>query len=370
MDSFAFVIHPLNPKADVARKYPRLARMLPEAGIHFLSRYWPPLVLSHVTGIRSAATGKEIEGWLLACPLTTHQMLRLPARVVYRKIIQTGRLAERLGAGILGLGAYTSVVGDGGLTIARTLGLPVTTGDSFTVSLGIQALLQAGKRVGLDVAQATVAVVGATGAIGSACARVLAPQVERLLLVGRRVERLQQVEQQVRTCGGKDVLSSTSVEKIRDAQLVLSATSAGRPIIQPEHLGPGTVVCDVAQPHDVAFRVVRERDDVLVIDGGLTNMPGSTDLGFDYGLPPGITYGCMAETMTLALEGRFENFTVGKDLRTEQVREIETLAAKHGFHLAPFRSFGQPLTDEKIAKVHRTAVRATGDTLGIPSEVV
>ena len=55
-------------------------------------------------------------------------MLELPVQTVYKKLIQTGRLAEKLGAQILGLGAFTSVVGDAGLTVARELEIPVTTG--------------------------------------------------------------------------------------------------------------------------------------------------------------------------------------------------------------------------------------------------
>ena len=66
MDSFAFIIHPIDPKRDVARKYPLLGKLLPVNAIHFISRFWPPVYISHVTGARSVATGKEIEGWLIA----------------------------------------------------------------------------------------------------------------------------------------------------------------------------------------------------------------------------------------------------------------------------------------------------------------
>ena len=85
MDAFAFIIHPLSAKRDVARKYPLLGRMLPEPVIDFASRFWPPVYISHVTGVRSAATGKEIEGWLLAVPYTVQRMLQLPPTEVYRK---------------------------------------------------------------------------------------------------------------------------------------------------------------------------------------------------------------------------------------------------------------------------------------------
>jgi predicted amino acid dehydrogenase len=39
-----------------------------------------------------------------------------------------------------------------------------------------------------------------------------------------------------------------------------------------------------------------------------------------------VAYACLAETIVLALEGRFENFTVGRAIEWEKVREIY----KHG----------------------------------------
>ena len=52
-------------------------------------------------------------------------------------------MAEKLGAKILGLGAFTSVVGDAGVTIANALDVPVTTGNSFTVAMAVQAIREA-----------------------------------------------------------------------------------------------------------------------------------------------------------------------------------------------------------------------------------
>jgi len=112
MDTFAFIIHPIDPKRDVSRKYPLLGKLLTENQINYFSTFFPPVYISEIEGITSEATGKQIKGWFLACPFTPKRMLELPEKVVYQKIIQTGRLAEKLGANILGLGAFTSVVGD------------------------------------------------------------------------------------------------------------------------------------------------------------------------------------------------------------------------------------------------------------------
>jgi len=123
---------------------------------------------------------------------------------------------------------------------------------------------------------------------------------------------------------------------------VLSATSAAKPIIQPQHLKHGAVVCDVVLPRDVSLRVARERDDVLLIEGGWVDVPGEVDFGFDFGLPPGKAYACMAEAMVLALEGRCESYSLGRQIRAEQVCEIAQLARKHGFRLSEFQGSERP----------------------------
>ncbi|HRF93732.1 MAG TPA: hypothetical protein PLZ51_00995, partial [Aggregatilineales bacterium] len=83
--------------------------------------------------------------------------------------------------------------------------------------------------------------------------------------------------------------------------------SAVHAVIEPRHLKPGAVVCDVARPRDVSRLVADQRDDVLVIEGGMVEVPGDVDFHFDFGFPEGKAYACMAETMALALEGRYED---------------------------------------------------------------
>jgi predicted amino acid dehydrogenase len=293
-------------------------------------------------------------------------MLELPVQQVYRKIIQTGHLAEKLGARILGLGAYTSVVGDAGLTIAQSLDIPVTTGDAFTVSIAVQAVGSAAAAMGIPLNQAVAAVVGATGAIGRVCAELLAGQVGSLLLIGRDNLKLAELMERLKPQARAELLTSTKMGSLAECQLILTVTSALHDVIHPEHLQAGSVVCDVARPRDVSAMVAAARDDILVIDGGMVDVPGSVDFHFNFGFPPGKAYACMAETMILAAEARFEDYTVGKSISLERVNEITALAAKHGFRLSGFRSFEREVTDEQIEIVRRNArrqasVRKTGN---------
>ncbi len=357
MDSFAFIIHPIDPKRDVSRKYPLLGKILTEGQINFFSTFFPPVYLSEIEGITSAATGKQIKGWFIACPYTPKRMMELPEQTVYRKIIQTGRMAEQLGAQILGLGAFTSVIGDSGVTIAKHLDIPVTTGDSYTVSLAVQAIRDAATVMGISLNGATAAVVGATGAIGRVCAELLAGDVERLILIARNEKKLKDLRDRLGVEARAELIVSTNMSRLAEAQLILTVTSAIHDIIHPEHLQPGSVICDVARPRDVSAMVAAARDDILVIDGGMVDIPGPVNFHFDFGFPEGKAYACMAETMALALEGRFEDYTIGKEITLERVNEITAIAEKHGFRLSGFRSFEREVTEEQIESVRRNALR-------------
>ena len=359
MDTFAFIIHPIDPKRDVSRKFPLLGRFLTERQIDFFSTFFPPVYISEIEGITSSSTGKQVKGWFIAAPYTPRRMLELPEKVVYLKLIQTGRMAERLGARMLGLGAFTSVIGDAGLTIAQSLDVPVTTGDAYTISIAVQAIREAANVMDIPLRSATAAVVGASGTIGRVCAELLSEDVSKLYLIGRREESLNKLREQLSGPGRSELIVSTKMDVLAESQLILTVTSAVHDVIKPEHLLPGCVVCDVARPRDVSAMVSAARDDILVIDGGMVDVPGPVDFHFNFGFPPGKSYACMAETIALALEGRFEDYTLGKQVTRERVDEITAIAEKHGFRLSGFRSFEREVTPQQIEAVRQNARKRT-----------
>ena len=355
MEKFAFIIHPIDARRDVSRKggIYQFARFLPESTVEWLIKQKKPIVASHITGVKSL-TGAEAEGWFIACPLTPRQFQTLPNDFVIKRLIQCGRIATDLGAKIIGLGAFTSVVGDGGITVAKNLDIAVTTGNSYTVASALEGTLDAARRMGICLDQAKVAVVGATGSIGRTCALLLAPQVAEVALIGRNLDKLTEVAVEITKT--PVTIHDNVHDGLRDAQIVITVTSAVDAVVQPEDLVPGCIVCDVARPRDVSIRVARERNDVLVIEGGVVAVPGdNVEFNFNFGFPPKTAYACMSETMTLALEGRYESFTLGKDVSVRQVTEISQLASKHGFKLAGYRSFEKKVEDADIEAIRKNA---------------
>lgn len=356
MNRFAFMIHPLDT-SDFARKFP-FSRHLPSRAIEAALRLLPPVVTSQITGIESA-TGAKAEGWFVGCTLTARQMLSLDQDYVMRKIIRAAQKAEELGAGIVGLGAFTSVVGDAGVTVSKHVSIGVTTGNSYTAGAGIQALEIAAVKMGISIEDCRVAVIGATGSVGSACSHLLANRVSDLIIAARDRARLDALRQRLSAEHGLRVSITTDMtEATRQSDLVVTASSAVEAIIDPKDLKRGSVILDIARPRDVSRRVADERKDVLVIEGGVIKVPGkSVDFHFNFGFPPGLAFACMAETMILALEGTYESFSLGREYSAERVRRICQLADKHGFQVAGLRSFERALTDEQVESIRQNAGR-------------
>lgn len=353
--AFAFLIHPLRID-DFARKYP-ITRRLPAPLVEQVFRRIPPRLVSHITGIRSAA-GATAEGWFIGLPLTPQILLNAPLPFVYRRLIQAGRMAEGQGAKIFGLGAFTKIVGDRGVTVANNLRIAVTTGNSYTAATAVEGALLAAERMRIEPGNATAAVIGATGSIGAVVSEILARAVGRLYVVARTRETLEGLAARLAPKARASVVPETDVRRaVHEAEIVLTVSSATDVLIEPEDLRPGSVVCDVARPRNVSRRVYERRDDVLVIDGGVIEVPGEVDFGFDFGFPPRMCEACMAETIILALEGRYENFTLGKEISLARVEEIDTLARKHGFRMAGFRRFERAITDAEVERIRAAAQR-------------
>ncbi|MEP7302829.1 MAG: dehydrogenase, partial [Caldimonas sp.] len=268
---------------------------------------------------------------------------------------------------IMGLGAFTKVVGDAGVTVARRASLPITTGNSYSASAALWAAHDALLRLRLlppsrarERVQFKAMVVGATGSIGAACARLLVRAAEEVTLVSPETAKLLALKESIlrETPDARVRLSARADTHIDEMDMIVTATSgAGKKVLDIMKVKPGCVITDVARPLDLPPEEVARRPDVLVIESGEIQLPGKVSMK-NIGLPKGVAYACLAETIVLALEGRFENFTVGRAIEWEKVREIYRLGLKHGMKLAAISGVNGVLTDKDIARVRELALAA------------
>lgn len=352
MEKFAFIFHPLSVQ-DMEHVSP-IMHYLPDSFIEACLKLKKPFKVSHITGLKSPYA--EAEGWFIGCTLTARQMVTLPEEFVIERIIECGKIAQDLGAKIVGLGAFTSIVGDGGITVANNLDIAVTSGNSYTVATAVEGTEKAVTLLGKRLEDCRAVIVGASGSIGSACVRLLAARVKHITLVARHLSPLEELAEEVIKSSGCEIAVTDEIHAaLREADIVLTVTSALDFIIAPSDLKPGAVICDVARPRNVSREVSQKRNDVLVIEGGVISLPGNVNFNFDFGFPKNTSYACMAETMILALDGRYENFSLGRHLQLDHVETISRLADKHGFKLAGFRNFERAITEAHILEVKRNA---------------
>jgi fatty aldehyde-generating acyl-ACP reductase len=349
MGKFGFIIHPLEI-GDISNKF-GFTKKIPEGIIRRAIRLVPPVKVAETSRIVSSYGSTE--GCFVAVTLLPDQIMSLPLKMVENKIINACRVAEGAGARIIGLGAFTSVVGDKGITISRQIKTPVTTGNTYTVATALEAVNEACRIMGKDLKTCDIVVIGANGSIGRACAKILSREVKYLSLISRNMQQLEALAGEILTDTGLSVhVSDNVIGPLKRADVVISVSSSVDAIIQPEYLKKGAIVCDVARPRDVSAAVSQTRKDVLVIEGGLVAVPGDVQFTFA-GLPAGTCYACMAETMILALEGRYECYSLGSHLDIDKVYEISELARKHGFKLAGFRGVNRPIGFEEVQNMKR-----------------
>lgn len=410
---FAFLIHALDLKS--YHQFDNSLLSFSEAELADLTGRFNDLVEPFVAGktrIESAA-GRTAYGEFIALSRTTDEFVSMPRSQAMAELKSAVALARERGAKIVGLGAFTAVASMGGLYL-KNEGIPITTGNSYTVVSAVDAVNTATEKLNINRSTTTAAVVGAAGSIGRGISLLLSETVPRLILIGNpnnqsASERLHMVAAEIyryqsalleqgRTlkpgsmghllseCKGlpKPDAPMSDFETFADgegcrlgiirfstdinavlarADIVISATSATDKVIHAGNLKEGAIVCDISRPANVSEEVDAARPDVLVIDGGVIEVPGQPSLGWDFGFEEGLAYACMAETMMLALEQHYKHYSLGSSgVNLESILQTRYWAAEHGFKLANFRSFNRPLSDESWQRLleyrnRRQAVR-------------
>ncbi|HYE80240.1 MAG TPA: serine carboxypeptidase, partial [bacterium] len=357
--TFAFVIHPLRVSDAFQVKAFAWLRNLPPKLLELLLANVPPMFISKARGIVDA-DGNEIDGYFYALIMTPKMMLAADPEDVYRGLVKIWAMAKARGARIMGLGAFTSVVGDAGQTVAKWSPIPVTSGNSLTIWACVESAREAMARMGKPMHEVRAMVVGATGSIGRAVTRVLAEEVAELYIVSRRPEKVLEFTREIQVQGVKAEGGTLVDPFIGRADLIIATTTDPGGVIDVMKLKPGCVVVDVARPPDVSPEEAGKRDDILVIESGEIRCPGNPSWGVDLGLPPGIAFACLTETMVLTFEKRYESYTLGREIDVAKVHEIGALAQKHGFVLSGIYSFGKPVSDAEIAQIRARAEAKTG----------
>lgn len=368
VNRFAYLIHPLHQNhLKKVKAVDILSSIVPQSmdAVEKLMAYSPPFVYSRVNGIKSP-TGVEAEGWLISIGETSDEMEKHPSDFTTKKIMKAAEKAKRLGAQIMGISMLPKGMHGTSLEVGKHAVLPITTGNSYTASTALWATAEAVRQMGLSklkdgkVLKAKAMVIGATGDVGAICSRLLATAFEQVYIVSRNMAKLLSLQEalQEQKPGLKLQVSTRADRFIDDMDVVVIASSGAR--IDIMRVKPGCVITDITRPMKFSQKEATKRQDVLVITGGEIQLPGEALEMKDIGLPHGVAYAGLAETIILTLEGRFEDFTKGSNTEWKKVKEIYKLGVKHGMKLASISGVDGPLSEEDISRVKAKALVQRG----------
>ena len=251
---------------------------------------------------------------------------------------------------MVGLGGFTSIVGDQGKEVKAMFSnreLVVTSGNTFTAALCLDGIYKAAEFFNKRLEESCITIVGATGDIGSVCAKVLSNKSKQITLCSRGIEESSDLVKEIRKSSRAIVkLENNSEKSVKDADFVLLATSSFIPMVNIKDFKHRSIVCDVSLPHNIAQGGMGERNDVFVFDGGRASLPKTKRTfskkwaGFT---PNNSVYGCLAEGIILGFEGKLEDYSLGRgQIDIFRIEEIIKMGKSHGIELAPFAFYDRP----------------------------
>src|ERR1700688_4815697 len=321
---------------------------LPDDEIKDILPWIPPRAVCHVD-IGSIA-GAKARGLYIDSFIPPD---RLEAAYVHENIARVrgaAACAIKAGAKIVSLGGFSSILIEGNFDqLPDRHDTVFTTGNTLTVAFIVQGIQKMCALENRNIRKSTLLIVGATGDVGSGCARCLAPLVRRVLLSARKVERLHRLAAELEA--GVQVEIETDLRRFSaEADVVICAASLASPSALLGRIAPNALVCDAGYPKNLSpgAQVLG----ATVFFGGLGQITGGMRFAPDFhGILnrhpfPDVVHGCLLEGMALALERRFEPFSQGRGFITpERVEEMETIAAHHGIYLAALYNAHGPLED-------------------------
>ena len=295
----------------------------------------PPQLVERISV--TSATGKVIEGAYIDSVFVPEMLSRF--KTARRKVLNAMELAQKSGIDITALGGFTSIIFENfNLLQERQIRATTlewqrfTTGNTHTAWVICRQVEQNAPQLGIDLSKARVAVVGATGDIGSAVCRWLSQRtgVAELLLVARQQQPLLDLQAEL---GGGRILSLE--EALPEADVVVWVASLPQTLsIDVASLRRPCLMIDGGYPKNLDSKAAAEG--VHVLKGGIVEF--GSDIGWqmmevaEMARPQRQMFACFAEAMLLDFEGIHTNFSWGRNNITLDTMDLIGAASqRHGF---------------------------------------
>lgn len=285
-------------------------------------------------------TGKVVNGIYIESFIEPDKLDIPFLRTNIGKVRNAIAYTKKLGAKIATLGGFTSIVLEGNIESFSEGETKFTTGNTLTAAFIVKGIEKAAIQKNLNLEEASVLIVGATGDIGQACVRYFKNRIGKFLLCARNNQQLEKSANELKAENLLVKYSTVVQDLIQEADVIICVASSSG--IKLTHLKRNVIVCDAGYPKNLETKI-EHLEGVHLYHGGMGQITFGYDFIPDYSnsfyryAAPNIGHGCVLEAIVLAFENKFESFSMGKGMITiDKMEEIYRLAFKHGIVLAPF----------------------------------
>lgn len=354
--TFAFLVHSRSV-VDFHRKYP-ITKKIPRALLEWILFHMWPITVSEVTGLISQKNGKEVRGYVIGIPMTARQMMEHREKAL-KKIRRSVILSRNKGLGLIGLGGLTSSLSKGGLDIMNVAkDISITTGHAYTAVNVTNNVFKLADMFKIPKTS-LIAIVGASGSIGSTSAKILAQEGHTniiLIDLPRKASYFEELIKELKDLNPNiNISTSHSIKDIKEASIVVTATNAPEALVTVDDVRPGMIIIDDAQPSDIHPDVLN-LEDVLVVEAGVVHTKGVFS-HFNFNLKNrDDNFCCMAELLILAANEHTGHYVINR-ATLEKVKEIKALGDSMGFKVADFQNYKEKISEKKLEKIYSILVK-------------
>jgi len=323
MKTFAYILSPISIKQ--LKTLCPVLKIIPDFIVKSNLKNNSPFKASYFQKVKSIK-GKEIQGFLIVCPLLPQQMLELDENFVLDKITAAGNIAKHLGAKMIGLGGYTAIVADKGLSMAKKLSVPVTTGKALIAWSAFESIFRVARAKKIPLEKTSLAIIGAGGSLGYLCAAKFSGYIPKMILADGKREKLYQSKEKILTQNQVEITIEDNVHNaVKNADIIINAARSPKALFGLDEVKSGAIICDISASWNIAdTHNGFSRQDVTIIKGGLIKVPNTAG---------NLIHASLAETMLLTLESRFTSYSLGDNINLDKLEEIADLAVRHGFEV-------------------------------------
>jgi predicted amino acid dehydrogenase len=311
---------------------------LPVEKIKSIFSFIPPRDIFKINA--RSKTGTEANGVYIETFIDPDRLDAQYIRTNISKVMNAVAFAKKMGAKIVTLGGFTSIVLEGNLDSFSPGETKFTTGNTLTAAYIVKGIEKAAAQYEVNLQESNILIVGATGDIGIACTNYFKGKTKKLLLCARNNNRLQKFAGELIKDDIQVNYSISLDELIPDADIIICVASSTN--IKLGNCKKKVLICDAGYPKNIETTVDSPvglhlfHGGMGQVSNGYSFNPDYTNSMYHYEAPH-ISHGCVLEAIVLALENKFETYSAGKgNITIDKMEEIYGISLKHGIKVAPF----------------------------------